>query len=186
MRTDPFTREESCVLNAIIRGIGLVAFDFDGVFTDDRVYVLQDGTEAVCCFRGDGLGLRKLERLGIASVIISTESNPVVSQRARKLKIRCIQDCRDKRAALEDLVAELGITLNEVAFVGNDINDRACLRCVGLPVVVRNAHPDVVPLALYRTRTAGGQGAVREICDVFEQALQDSLSPAGSEQQLTG
>jgi len=164
------------VLNAILRGIRLVAFDFDGVFTDDRVYVFQDGTEAVRCFRGDGLGLRKLERLGITSVIISTESNPVVSQRARKLKIRCVQDCRDKHAVLEDLVAELGITLAETAFVGNDINDLACLRCVGMPMVVRNTHPDVVPLALYQTRTAGGQGAVREICDLFEQALTDSLS----------
>jgi len=164
------------VLNAILRGIRLVAFDFDGVFTDDRVYVFQDGTEAVRCFRGDGLGLRKLERLGIASVIISTESNPVVSQRARKLKIRCVQDCRDKHAVLEDLVTELGITLAETAFVGNDINDLACLRCVGMPIVVRNAHPDVVPRALYQTRIAGGQGAVREICDLFEQALTDSLS----------
>jgi YrbI family 3-deoxy-D-manno-octulosonate 8-phosphate phosphatase len=151
-------------LNDLVRGIRLVAFDFDG----------------------DGLGLRKLERLGIACAILSTESNPVVSQRARKLKVRCVQDCRDKRAVLQDLVAELGITLAEVAFVGNDINDLACLRCVGLPVVVRNAHPDVVPIALYRTRTAGGQGAVREVCDLFERASQDCLSLAASERLLTG
>jgi len=155
----------------IVRGIRLVAFDFDGVFTDDRVYVLQDGTEAVRCFRGDGIGLQKLERLGIDTVIISTESNPVVSARARKLKIRCIQDCRDKRAVLQDLVSELGISMAEVAFVGNDINDLACLECVGLPIVVSNAHQDVVPCALYQTRKAGGHGAVREVCDLFEQIL---------------
>ena len=158
-------------MNEIIHAIRLVAFDFDGVFTDDMVYVLQDGTEAVRCFRGDGIGLRKLERLGIETVIISTESNPVVSSRARKLKIRCLQDCHDKRTVQEDLVDELGITLAEVAFVGNDINDLPTLRCVGLPIIVRNAHQDVVPYALYQTNNPGGQGAVREVCDLFEQAL---------------
>ena len=173
-------------MNDIIRRIRLVAFDFDGVFTDDGVYVLQDGTEAVRCFRGDGLGLRILERLGIACVIISTESNPVVSQRARKLNIRCLQDCRDKRTVLENLAVESGIALAEVAFVGNDVNDLACLRCVGLPLVVRNAHPDIVPLALYQTRLCGGQGAVREICDLFERALHDCSTPTGSGQRLTG
>jgi YrbI family 3-deoxy-D-manno-octulosonate 8-phosphate phosphatase len=158
-------------MNEIIPSIRLVAFDFDGVFTDDMVYVLQDGTEAVRCFRGDGIGLRKLERLGIETVIISTESNPVVSSRARKLKIRCLQDCHDKRTVLEGLVDELGITLAEVAFVGNDINDLPTLRCVGLPIIVQNAHKDVIPYALYQTGNPGGQGAVREVCDLFEQAL---------------
>jgi len=174
------------VLNEIIRRIRLVAFDFDGVFTDDAVYVLQDGTEAVRCFRGDGLGLRKLERLGIARVIVSTESNPVVSRRARKLQVPCVQDCPDKRTVLERLAAERGVTLAETAFVGNDINDLACLRCVGLPVVVRNAHPDIVSVALYQTRVGGGQGAVREICDLFERVLLECSTPTGCEQRLTG
>ena len=154
----------------IIDKIRLIAFDFDGVFTDNMVYVLEDGTEAVRCFRSDGIGLQKLKRLGIESVIISTEANPVVSARARKLKMRCIQDCQDKRAALEEIAREIGITLNEVAFVGNDINDRACLECVALPIVVQDAFEDVVPLALYQTKRPGGRGAVREICDLFEKA----------------
>jgi len=155
----------------IIHSIRLIAFDFDGVFTDDMVYVFQDGTEAVRCFRGDGIGLQKLKRLGIDAVIISTESNPVVSTRARKLKIRCVQDCQDKRAILERLTREMGITLAEVAFVGNDINDLSSLRCVGLPIVVGNAHHEVVSAAIYQTKHSGGQGAVREICDLFEQIL---------------
>ncbi len=154
----------------IIDKIRLIAFDFDGVFTDNMVYVLEDGTEAVRCFRSDGIGLQKLKRLGIESVIISTEANPVVSARARKLKMRCIQNCQDKRAALEEIAREIGITLNEVAFVGNDINDRACLECVALPIVVQDAFEDVVPLALYQTKRPGGRGAVREICDLFEKA----------------
>jgi YrbI family 3-deoxy-D-manno-octulosonate 8-phosphate phosphatase len=157
-------------LKDLIANIRLVAFDFDGVFTDNMVYVLEDGTEAVRCFRSDGIGLQKLKRLGIESVIISTEANPVVSARARKLKIRCIQNCQDKRAVLEEIAHENGITLNEVAFVGNDINDLACLECVALPIVVQDAFEEVVPLALYQTKRPGGHGAVREICDLFEQA----------------
>jgi YrbI family 3-deoxy-D-manno-octulosonate 8-phosphate phosphatase len=159
------------ILNEAIRKIRLLAFDFDGVFTDNMVYVFEDGSEAVRCFRSDGIGLKKLRKLDIETVIISTESNPVVSARAQKLKIRCFQNCEDKRKTLENVVQESGISLDEVAFVGNDINDRSCLTCVGLPIVVQDAHPDVIPLAAYRTQNRGGHGAVREICDLFEQAL---------------
>jgi YrbI family 3-deoxy-D-manno-octulosonate 8-phosphate phosphatase len=155
-------------LKDIIDKIRLIAFDFDGVFTDNMVYVLENGTEAVRCYRSDGIGLQKLKRLGIETVIISTEANPVVSARARKLNMRCVQDCQDKRAVLEEIAREIGITLNEVAFVGNDINDRSCLECVALPIVVQDAFPEVVSLALYQTKRPGGHGAVREVCDLFE------------------
>ena len=152
----------------IIGRIRLIAFDFDGVFTDNMVYVFEDGREAVRCFRSDGIGLHKLKKLGIETVIISTEANPVVSARARKLKIRCIQDCQDKRTALEDIARDQGIGLGEVAFVGNDVNDLPCLECVGLPIVVQDAHQDVVSAARYQTKYPGGYGAVREVCDLFE------------------
>jgi YrbI family 3-deoxy-D-manno-octulosonate 8-phosphate phosphatase len=154
-----------------IRSIRLVAFDFDGVFTDNAVFVFQDGSEAVRCFRGDGIGLGKLERAGVVTAIISTETNAVVSARSHKLGIRCMQDCRDKREALESIVKELGISLAQVAFVGNDVNDLPCLTRVGLPIVVQDAHPDVIPFALYQTKAPGGHGAVREVCDLFEQVL---------------
>ena len=163
--------EIDSILQEVIRKIRLVAFDFDGVFTDNMVYVLQDGSEAVRCNRSDGIGLRKLKKLGIATVIISTESNPVVSARAQKLKIRCFQNCEDKHKTLENVTQEFGISLDEVAFVGNDINDQPCLNHVGLPIVVNDAHQDVVSIARYQTRNPGGYGAVREICDLFEQAL---------------
>jgi 3-deoxy-D-manno-octulosonate 8-phosphate phosphatase (KDO 8-P phosphatase) len=154
-----------------IRAIRLVAFDFDGVFTDNMVYVFEDGSEAVRCFRGDGIGLRKLEQEGIEPVIISTETNRIVSTRSRKIGIRCVQGCDDKRAALGSIVEEMGLSLEQVAFVGNDINDLPCLTCVGLPIVVQDAHPDVIPHARYQTRAQGGHGAVREICDLFERVL---------------
>jgi len=161
-------KEEPGELNQIIDRIRLVAFDFDGVFTDNMVYVFENGSEAVRCSRGDGIGLQKLAQMGIKTVIISTEANPVVSARAHKLKIDCVQDCHDKRAVLEDMAAKLGISLDQVAFVGNDINDLPCLTCVALPIVVKDAHPDVVPIARYQTRNPGGHGAVREVCDLFE------------------
>jgi YrbI family 3-deoxy-D-manno-octulosonate 8-phosphate phosphatase len=150
-----------------LRAIRLVAFDFDGVFTDNTVYVSQDGTETVRCWRGDGLGLQKLTALGVAAVVISTEMNPVVAARSRKLAIRCLQGCEDKRAALSRVVAELALTMRETAYVGNDINDRDCLEAVGLPIVVADAHEDVVSHAVYRTRVPGGRGAVREVCDLI-------------------
>ena len=131
------------------------------------VYVFEDGTEAVRCTRGDGIGLKKLRLAGIDTVIISTEANPVVSARARKLKIDCVQNCEDKRSVLEDRIAGSGIVLDQVAFVGNDINDLACLTCVGLPIVVKDAHPDVIPVARYQTQNRGGHGAVREVCDLI-------------------
>jgi YrbI family 3-deoxy-D-manno-octulosonate 8-phosphate phosphatase len=159
------------ILQKLIRKIRLIAFDFDGVFTDNMVYVLQDGSEAVRCNRSDGIGLQKLKKLGIETAIISTESNPVVSARAQKLNMRCFQNCADKRKVLDDLVHEFGISLDEVAFVGNDINDWLCLNHVGLPIIVKDAHPDVVGIGRYQTRNPGGYGAVREICDMFEKVL---------------
>lgn len=155
----------------IIEKIRLVAFDFDGVFTDNMVLTFQDGTEAVRCFRGDGIGLSKLKSLGIQTVIISTESNPVVTARSKKLGIRCVHACIDKRATLENIAQEMGLSLTQIAFVGNDINDLSCLSCVGLPIVVQDAHPDVIPIACYRTSAKGGYGAVREVCDLFERAV---------------
>ena len=167
------------ILEERVRSIRLIAFDFDGVFTDNKVYVFQDGSEAVRCSRADGLGLEKLTRMGIQAIIISTETNPVVMARSKKLKIRCIQGCNDKRAALEGVAGKQGLALEQVAFVGNDINDLGCLQVVGLPIVVRDAHPDVIHTALYRTQALGGQGAVREVCDLVEAILKDQKGTAG-------
>ena len=158
-------------LAELIRSIRMVAFDFDGVFTDNLVYVFEDGREAVRCNRSDGLGLSKLKELGVIPVIVSTETNPVVGMRSRKLKIQCVQGCSDKRAALDELAQEHSLTLAQIAFVGNDVNDSPCLTAVALPIVVHDSHPDVLPNALYRTSLPGGYGAVREVCDLFEKAL---------------
>lgn len=160
-----------------MRRLKLVAFDFDGVFTDNKVYVLEDGREAVCCTRADGIGLDRLRRLGIELAIISTETNPVVSARARKLRLRCIQGCGDKRQALTDLAASLGVALADTAFVGNDVNDAPALAIAGLPIVVQDAHEDVLPMAHWRTSRTGGNGAVRELCDVIGRIQEQGTVP---------
>jgi 3-deoxy-D-manno-octulosonate 8-phosphate phosphatase (KDO 8-P phosphatase) len=159
-------------LDPQLRALKLVVFDFDGVFTDNTVYVSQDGTESVRCWRSDGLGLARLRDAGIETAIVSTETNPVVTVRSRKLSIRCVQGCDDKLSAVETIARELGVTLDEVAFVGNDINDLACLQAVGLPIVVQDAHADVIGAARYRTAAPGGRGAVREVCDLIVAARQ--------------
>jgi YrbI family 3-deoxy-D-manno-octulosonate 8-phosphate phosphatase len=157
-----------------VRAIRLVVFDFDGVFTDNTVYVNQDGEESVRCWRSDGLGLSGLARLGVEAMILSTETNPVVSARAAKLRLPCIQGQSDKAAALAGILAEKGLTPIQLAYVGNDINDAGCLALAGFPIVVEDAHPSVLPLARFRTRTPGGRGAVREVCDLFESVLSEA------------
>lgn len=152
-------------LQAALARVRLVVFDFDGVFTDNTVYVSQDGTESVRCWRGDGLGLARVKEAGVETAVLSTETNPVVEARSRKLAIRCIQGCGDKLAALKTLAGQLHVALSDVAFIGNDINDLACLSAVGLPIVVQDAHPDVLDAAALRTSAPGGRGAVREVCD---------------------
>ena len=154
-----------------LRKVRLVAFDFDGVFTDNLVYVFDDGREAVRCSRSDGFGIGLLEQAGVRTVIISKERNPVVAARSRKLAMRCVQGCDDKRTALEAIAQEMNLSLDQMAFVGNDVNDLPCLTIVGLPIVVQDAHPDVVRYAAYQTQHPGGRGAVREICDLFVKAL---------------
>jgi 3-deoxy-D-manno-octulosonate 8-phosphate phosphatase (KDO 8-P phosphatase) len=150
-----------------LRGIGLVVFDFDGVFTDNRVWVNERGEESVACWRGDGIGLRRLDDAGVAYVIVSTEPNPAVAHRAEKLRARCIHDVADKLTVVREEAASAGLGLEAVAHLGNDVNDASCLGAVGLPVVPADAWPEVVPLARWVLERPGGRGCVRELCDAL-------------------
>jgi YrbI family 3-deoxy-D-manno-octulosonate 8-phosphate phosphatase len=145
--------------------VRLLVLDFDGVLTDDTVLVDQDGREAVVCSRSDGWGIAKLRAAGIAVVVLSTEENPVVAARCRKLSVPVVQGCADKGARLGDLLRERGIEAAHVAYVGNDENDLDCLRAVGVPVAVANATPAVKSVARHVTGRRGGEGAVREVVE---------------------
>ena len=150
-----------------LRAVRLVVFDFDGVFTDNRVWVSETGEESVACWRGDGLGLRRLDEAGVPYVIVSTEPNAVVARRAEKLRARCVHGVDDKLAVVREEATRAGVTLEATAFVGNDVNDAACLEAVGLPVVPADAWPEVVPLARWVLDRPGGHGCVRELCDAI-------------------
>jgi N-acylneuraminate cytidylyltransferase len=154
----------------------LVVFDFDGVMSDNRVWVGGGGEELVACNRSDGLGLAMLRSLGLDLLVLSTETNPVVGARCRKLALPCEQGIADKAARLRSLLLERSIPASDVIYVGNDINDLACMRLVGCGVAVADAHPDVLRAADLTLTCAGGHGAVRELCDRL--VSRANISPA--------
>ena len=156
--------------------IKAIAFDFDGVFTDNRVYVMQTGEEAVVCDRSDGMGISMLRKAGIPLVIISTEKNPVVAVRAAKLNIDVLQGIENKLPVLSQWAAENQLSIEQVAFIGNDINDVDCLNAVGLGIAVADAYPIAVDAADYVLTKNGGQGAVREIADLWLSANSVSIT----------
>jgi len=147
--------------------IGALVLDFDGVFTDNRVIVLQDGQEGVICNRSEGLGLAQIKQAGIPILVLSTEDNPVVSARCRKLGLECLQGLSDKRAALLIWLQERGLNNANVVYVGNDTNDVPCMESVGCSVAVGDCHPEVKRAARLVLSNGGGQGAIREICDLI-------------------
>jgi len=150
----------------LVNNIEMVVLDFDGVLTNNKVIVMEDGTEAVICSRSDGFGLERIKELGIHLFVLSKEKNPIVSARCKKLNIPCIQGCDDKAVRLRKEIESLGLALQQVAYIGNDINDIPCLQIVGLPVCVADAHPEARRLAKIVTSKKGGEGAVREFCDI--------------------
>ncbi len=155
---------------AMLNRIGLVVFDFDGVMTDNTVLVMQDGAEGVLCNRSDGLGIGMMKDAGIPMMVLSKEQNPVVAARCRKLKLDCLQGIDDKIGELTRIAAERSLTLDRVAYVGNDLNDVPCMAAVGLPIAVADAWPVAKRAARFITTRRGGHGAVREVCDWFLEA----------------
>ena len=145
----------------------LLVLDFDGVLTDDRVWITETGVEAVVCSRGDGMGIERLRGAGVEIVVISKEVNPVVRERCRKLNVACHHGIERKEHLLRELVEARGLSLEHVVYVGNDINDLGCMRMVGWPIAVADAHPEVAAAARIVLARPGGRGAVREIADLI-------------------
>jgi 3-deoxy-D-manno-octulosonate 8-phosphate phosphatase (KDO 8-P phosphatase) len=157
-----------------LAGVRLVAFDFDGVFTDNRVWTNERGEESIACWRGDAHGLRRLAEVGVECFILSTEVNAAVGARARKIAADCIQGVADKLPVLRAEAERRGISLEDTAFVGNDVNDAECLEAVGFAAVPADAWPEVVPLASIVLERRGGHGCVREFCDAVWRAKREA------------
>lgn len=152
--------------------VSAVAFDFDGVMTDNRVWVDQNGKESVACERSDGWGLSQLKKSGIRIVVFSTEVNPVVSARCKKLGIECRQGLGQKKfEAFQNWCSENTMNPQKVVFVGNDVNDTECLLASGCGVVPSDAYPEAKVAASIVLKKRGGYGAVREICDLISIAI---------------
>lgn len=148
-----------------------LVLDFDGVFTDNHVIVYENGMEAVVCSRSDGMGIAALRNLNIPVIVISTERNPVVDARCRKLGVPVIQGVDAKLAALRDWAGRHHIDLRNVVYVGNDVNDIACMQAVGCGIAVRDCHPDVSPYARIVLSSSGGDGAIREVVDLISKSM---------------
>ncbi len=168
-------------------GVRMLVFDFDGVMSNNQVLVMQDGAEGVLCNRSDGLGIETLRRASagcpegtptLSMLVLSKEVNPVVAARCRKLKLECHQGVDDKLPALQQLAADRGVAREHIAYVGNDVNDVSCMNWVGLPIAVADAYPECRAAARFVTRAAGGQGAVREVCERVLRARRAADGPA--------
>ncbi len=149
----------------MLEDIRLLVLDFDGVMTDNMVLVSQDGKEAVFCNRGDGWGIARVREIGIDVLVLSTETNPVIATRCRKLGVDCVQGCEDKLGALREVVERRSLTAEQVVYVGNDVNDLSCMNWAGVPIAVANAVSEVKAIAKLITTQVGGKGAVREVAD---------------------
>jgi N-acylneuraminate cytidylyltransferase len=147
--------------------VDLVVFDFDGVMTDDKVYVNQDGVEMVAANRSDGMGISLMHKTGIKMIVLSSEVNPVVTARCNKLRLPVIQGVEKKAEVLRKFLMENSINPDHVIFIGNDVNDLPCFNEVGCALVVADAHPAVLRQADIILQHKGGKGGVREVCDLL-------------------
>jgi N-acylneuraminate cytidylyltransferase len=150
--------------------------DFDGVHTDDRVHVDQNGVESVTVSRSDGMGVGLLRTAGLPMLILSKERNPVVAARAAKLGIDVRHGIDDKLPELRRWCDEQGVDIARVAYVGNDVNDVACMNAAGWPIAVADAHSEALSAARVVLKSRGGHGAVREVCDGILAARKSSAS----------
>ncbi len=148
-----------------IKNIKIIFFDFDGVFTDNKVLVSENGQESVFCSRADGIGLKKLNNLGFKLFVISTEKNKVVKERCRKLNIECFNGVENKAIKIKEILSFNNLKKENALFLGNDINDIEAFKVVGLKITVFDRIKSIDPYIDFVTNKSGGNGAVREVCD---------------------
>lgn len=155
-------------LKAKFSKIKLLCLDFDGTLTDGGVYISEDSKESVRCDRRDGLGLEFLQKhTDVEIVILSRERNKVVAVRAKKLKVSCTQGLNDKMSNFIEEIEKRGLDISEVCFMGDDLNDLEVIKKAGLGIAVGSAFEQVKKVADYVTKKNGGNGAVREVCELI-------------------
>ena len=151
--------------------IKLIGFDVDGVFTDGKIYISENGKESKVFHTQDGQGIRQIMEIGIKVIVISGRKSKATEKRMNELGINnCFLGYREKKDIFLKKIEEYQINLNECAFVGDDISDKEVLAIVGFPIVVSNGRDDLKKTASYVTKKSGGNGAVREITDLLIKA----------------
>ncbi|MFL2876938.1 MAG: KdsC family phosphatase [Pontiellaceae bacterium] len=156
------------ITNKLPTTIDAVVFDFDGVFTDNAVYLSEEGIEMVRCDRGDGWGIGNLHKAGILMAVMSSEVNPVVAKRCEKLNLECFHKLESsKYDCFKNWCEKHQLKPENVIFIGNDENDIGCLQAAGCGVIPADAHASTLPHADIILTRNGGHGAVRELCDLI-------------------
>lgn len=155
-------------MNRRLRNIKLIVFDFDGVMTDNTVYLNQNGMEMVRLSRADGYGIQILKELGYLLLILSSEQNPVVYERAKKLNIDVIHGSSNKTISLRNFLLKTQISSEEVLYVGNDMNDYEVMKFVGLCASPKDAVSKIRKLSDIRLKSVGGQGVVHELATLLK------------------
>ncbi len=155
--------------------IDLIVFDFDGIFTDNRVLVTEDGKEAVFCNRSDGLGINIIKKYGIPMLIVSTETNSVVAARAKKLGLNVVQGIANKKNFLVNYAREKKYNLDDIVYIGNDINDLEAMKIVGCPIAPIDAEASVKNVAKIIIESVGGAGVVKEMSQILSKHLERKI-----------
>ncbi len=151
--------------------IRLLVFDVDGVLTDGRLIVDDDGKEYKAFFSKDGLGIKMLQKTGVTVAVITARTSNVVIHRMKNLGIEHVyQGQLQKRPAFEKILADLGLDAEQAAYVGDDVIDLPVLLHAGLAITVADAHPVVKQHCHWQTPHKGGQGAARDVCELIMQA----------------
>tara|TARA_Y100000816_G_C26051206_1_gene551195 strand:- start:393 stop:899 length:507 start_codon:yes stop_codon:yes gene_type:complete len=142
-----------------------IIFDFDGVLTNNKVYIDSLGNETVECSRGDGLAFDVLNKIDLQTFIISSEKNKVVEKRAKKLKVKCYNGIKDKEKLLDRLVKKNKFNFNKIMFVGNDLNDFSCMKKCGFSACPADSHSEIKKISKIILKSKGGDNIVREIVE---------------------
>ncbi len=145
--------------------IRLALYDFDGVMTDNKVMIYENGFESVIVNRSDGLAVKLINELNVKQIIVSSESNKVVNKRAQKLGIECKQNVENKASAVEKLSKDLSIMKDEIAFIGNDLNDFEAMKIVGFPLCPSDASQEIKDISKEILPSKGGSGVIRDFYD---------------------
>ncbi|RPJ19200.1 MAG: hypothetical protein EHM33_30660, partial [Chloroflexi bacterium] len=155
--------------NPMPEKIDLIICDFDGVLTDNRVWVDQDGRESIAAYRSDSIRVKEMRANGIEVMILSSEVNAVVAARARKMEVEAIHGValHDKGRVMREVLEQKNIKAENVIYIGNDLNDLPCFEIAGWSVAVADAYPEVIRCADHVLSKAGGHGALRELCDLI-------------------